>query len=94
MEVRATLGELARWKRQAERYSPSLSEFVRTTMNRAKVRVVVVADPAHLAELKRQGQNLNQLMHAVHGGFPIEPSRVEAVLSALHALYRREIERG
>lgn len=94
MEVRATQGELARWKRQAERYSPSLSEFVRSIMNRAKVRVVAVADPAHLSELKRQGNNLNQLMHAINGGFPIEAARVEAVLSSLHALYRREIERG
>ncbi len=63
-------------------------------MNRAKVRVVAVADPDELAELKRQGNNLNQLMHAIHNGFPIASARVEDVLHALHTLYRREIERG
>lgn len=63
-------------------------------MNNSKVRVVAVADPELLAELKRQGGNLNQLMHAINAGYPISPARVEATLQALHALYRREIERG
>jgi hypothetical protein len=88
------LAEVVRWRRQASRYGLSLSEYVRTTMNRTKVRVVAVADPEHLAELKRHGSNLNQLMHAINGGFPIEAARVEAALSSLHTLYRREIERG
>ncbi len=94
LHIRVMLAEVVRWRRQASRYDLSLSEYVRTTMNRAKVRVVAVADPEHLAELKRQGSNLNQLMHAINGGFPIEAARVEAVLRSLHALYRREIERG
>jgi hypothetical protein len=94
LQIRVMLSELVRWRRQASRYRLSLSEYVRTTMNRAKVRVVAVADPEHLAELKRQGNNLNQLVHAINGGFPIEAARVEAVLSSLHMLYRREIERG
>ena len=94
LQIRVMLSELVRWRRQASRYRLSLSEYVRTTMNRAKVRVVAVADPEHLAELKRQGNNLNQLMHAINGGFPIEAARVEVVLSSLHTLYRREIERG
>jgi len=63
-------------------------------MNREKVRVVAVADPELLAELRRHGNNLNQLMHAIHAGFPIAPQRVEACLEALRALYAREIERG
>lgn len=88
------LAELVRWRRQARRYGLTLSEFVRTTMNRGKVRVVAVADPNYLAELKRHGNNLNQLMHVIHAGFPIEPARVEAALASLHALYLREIERG
>ncbi len=66
------IAEVVRWRRQASRYGLSLSEYVRTTMNRAKVRVVAV----------------------INGGFPIEAARVEAVLSSLHALYRRKIERG
>ena len=63
-------------------------------MNRAKVRVVAVADPAELAELKRQGTNLNQLIHAINAGYPIAPARVEQALLSLQTLYRREIERG
>jgi acylphosphatase len=94
LHIRVMLAELVRWRRQASRYKLSLSEFVRTKMNDGKVRVVFVADPDHLAELKRQGENLNQLMHAINGGFPIEAARVEAVISSLQALYRREIERG
>ncbi len=94
LQIRVMLAELVRWRRQARRYGLTLSEYVRTTMNHAKVRVVAVADPDYLAELKRHGNNLNQLMHGVHAGFPIEPARVEAVLSSLHALYLREIERG
>jgi acylphosphatase len=88
------LGELARWKRQAGRYGLSLSEFVRSKMNNGTVRVVAIADSAQLAELRRHGNNLNQLVHAIHAGFPVAPARVEAVLNELHALYRREIERG
>ena len=94
LHIRVMIGELVRWRRQASRYGLSLSEFVRLTMNKGRVRVVAVADPEHLSELKRQGNNLNQLLHAIHGNFPMEPARVEAVLLALHTLYRREIERG
>lgn len=94
LHIRVMLSEMARWRRQAGRYGLSLSEYVRSTMNRANVRVVAVADPAQLAELKRQGNNLNQLMHAINGGFPIDAARVEAVLSSLHTLYRQEIDRG
>lgn len=88
------IGELVRWRRQASRYGLSLSEFVRITMNKGRVRVVAVADPALLAELKRHNNNLNQLLHTVHSNFPMDKARVEAVLLALHTLYRREIERG
>lgn len=86
--------ELRRWQRRAARYGLTLSEFVRTTMNREEVRVVAVADPELLAELRRHGNNLNQLMHAIHAGLPIAPQRVEACLEALRTLYAREIERG
>ncbi len=62
-------------------------------MNREKVRVVAVADPELLAELRRQGNNLNQLLHAIHGGYPVAPARVVACVEALRRLYAREIER-
>lgn len=63
-------------------------------MNGHQIRVVAVADPEVLAELRRHGNNLNQLMHAIHAGFPVPPARVEACLEALRTLYTREIERG
>ena len=94
LHIRAFLRELARWKRQAARYGVTLSEFARAKLNDGEVRVVAVADPAFLEELKRQGNNLNQLMHAISNRFPVAPARVEAVLAELHRLYRREIERG
>lgn len=87
-------GELRRWKRQAARYGLSLSEFVRSVMNNSKIRVAMVADPQLLYELKRHGNLLNQLLHATHAGFPVDPKRVETVIGALHALYGHEIERG
>lgn len=88
------LGELGRWRRRAARHGVSLSEFVRALLNGDAVRVVAVADPAVLDELRRQGNNLNQLMHAIHAGFPVATDRVERTLASLHALYLREIERG
>ena len=94
LHIRVMLAELIRWKRQASSYGLSLSEFVRTKMNNAVVRVVAVVDPALLAEYKRHNNNLNQLLHAIHGGFPVDPARVEAAVASLHTLYRRDILRG
>jgi hypothetical protein len=33
------------------------------------------------------------MMHAINAGYFVHPSRVEAVLDALHALYRHELGR-
>lgn len=62
-------------------------------MNGGKVRIATVADPALLEELRRQGNNLNQLMHAINAGYFIHPSRVEAAIDALQTLYRQEVGR-
>lgn len=94
IHIRSTTAEKARWSHEAERYKLSLSEFVRIKLNDGKVRVATAADPALLDELRRQGNNLNQLMHAVHSGFYIQPARIEAVLDALQSLYRQEIGRN
>jgi len=88
------LSELRRWKRQARRYDLSLSELVRSIMNHSDIRVVAVADPQLLHELKRHGVLLNQLLHATHAGFPVDPRRVEATIGALEALYAHQIERN
>ncbi len=66
---------------------------MRVKMNDGKVRVATAADPALLDELRRHGNNLNQLMHAAHSGFYIKPARIEAVLEALQDLYRQEVGR-
>ena len=88
------LAELVRWQRQAKRYRLSLSEYVRVKMNDGNVRVVMVADPAMLAEYKRLGNLFNQLLHLIHSGYPVEPARVNTVIGAIHQLILRDIERG
>lgn len=93
IDIRSTESEKSRWAKQAERHRLSLSEFVRTKVNGGKVRVAIVADPDYLDELRRQGNNLNQLMHAINAGHYIAPERLEATVQALQDLYRREIGR-
>lgn len=93
IDIRSTRAEKSRWAEQADRYQLSLSEFVRIKVNDGKVRIATTADPGLLDELRRQGNNLNQLMHAIHAGFYIAPARVEAAIEALQALYRQEIGR-
>lgn len=94
MHIRSTTAEKARWKREADQHKLSLSEFVRIKLNDGKVRVAMAADPALLDELRRQGNNLNQMMHAINAGHFVHPSRVETVLDALRSLYRQEIGRS
>jgi hypothetical protein len=94
IDIRSTPAEKTRWQREADRYKVSLSELVRLKLDGGKVRVNAVADPALIEELRRHGNNLNQLVHAVHGGLLLDVGRIEAVLDALHQLYRREIARG
>lgn len=93
IDIRSTPAEKSRWSEQASRYQLSLSEFVRIKVNGGKVRIATVADPALLEELRRHGNNLNQLMHAINAGYFVAPARVEAALDALQKLYRREIGR-
>ena len=88
------LGELVRWRRQAKRFGLSLSEYVRTKMNNGKVSVVMVTDPALLAEYKRHNNNLNQLLHLRHSNYPVPAALVIAAIADLHKLYRRDLERG
>ena len=88
------LAELVRWRRQAKRFGLSLSKYVRTKMNDGKLRVVMVADPALLAEYKRHNNNLNQLLHLSYSNYPVPPALVLAAIADLHRLYRRDLERG
>lgn len=93
IDIRSTAAEKARWAEQANRYRLSLSEYVRIKVNAGKVRIASIADPALMEELRRQGNNLNQLMHAINAGYFIHPSRVEAAIEDLQKLYRQEISR-
>jgi Ni,Fe-hydrogenase maturation factor len=94
LHIRVMLAELVRWRRQAKRFGLSLSEYVRAKMNNGKVRVVMVTDPALLAEYKRHNNNLNQVLHLWHSSYPVAPTVVIAAISDLHKLYRRDLERG
>ena len=94
LQIRVMLAELIRWRRQAKRYRLSLSEFVRTKMNNGKVRVVMVTDPAMLAEYKRHNNNLNQVLHLCHSRYPVPPALIIGAIADLHKLYRRDLERG
>lgn len=94
LQVRVLFAELRRWRRQAACYGLTLSEFVRSVMNNSKIRVAAVADPQLLHELKRHGILLNQLLHATHAGYPVDPKRVEGTIDALRSLYAKEIGRG
>lgn len=94
IEVRSSKSEKSRWQREADGLDLSLSEFLRIKLNDGKVRIATCADPALLEELRRQGNNFNQLMHAVHAGFPIAASRIEDVMATLQDLYRKQIRMG
>ena len=93
-EIRLTQAEKARLVQRANRYDLTMSEYVRALLNGCEVRVVAKADPALLGELRRQGNNFNQMMHAINAGYFVHPNRIEAALDALQALYRREINCG
>lgn len=93
LHIRVMLRELVRWRRQAARYNLSLSEFVRRVMNNSKIEVARTADPALIYELKRHGVLLNQLMHAIHAGFPMDPARVLQTMDLLDRLIKQELER-
>lgn len=87
------MGELVQWERSAARYGVTLSEMVRAALNKQPVRIVAVADPALISEYKRLGNLMNQMLHAIHGGFPVAPNRIEPVIQDIHALVRHEIGR-
>lgn len=94
MEIRSTAAEKSRWEKEAGEFDLSLSEFVRIKMNDGKVRIAVKADPALIEELRRHGNNFNQLMHAIHAGFPVASTRVEAAIAALQDAYKQLIRIG
>lgn len=87
------LGELRRWEQSAAHYGVTLSELARAALNKQPVHVIAVADPALISEYKRLGNLMNQMLHAIHGGFPVAASRVVPVIEDIHALMRNEIKR-
>jgi hypothetical protein len=56
-------------------------------MDSRTVAVARVTDKAVFAEIRRQGINLNQLVHAAHSGLLVDRSRLDATLEALTELY-------
>lgn len=94
MEVRASTAELRKWHREARRANRTLSDLARAKLNDEPIRVVSVADPELLGEMRRLGNNLNQLMHAVHGGYPVDPKRVEKALDDLRGVYAQVLRQA
>lgn len=88
--MRQPLTEHERWKAEADALGITLSDYVRAKVDGAAVKVVRVADPALLAELRRHGNNLNQITHAANGN--IYAASGNAAIAALQAYYLRLLE--
>lgn len=65
----------------------TLSDLIRAQMDDQKVKVARVTEPAVFHELRRQGINLNQLLHAAHAGLPVDTTRLDATLDAFRRVY-------
>ncbi len=86
--MRTLLSERDDWIREARALSLTLSDVVRARMNDTPVKVVAIADPALLAELRRHDNNLTQLLRAHHAGLPVDLAAIRTTLDALTAAYR------
>ncbi len=89
VHIRTTDDERGKWKAEAAALDVTLSDLIRSKMNGSVLKVAQVTEPALFNELRRQGINLNQLLHAVHAGLPVDRERVSAALDALRAVYMR-----
>jgi hypothetical protein len=87
LHIRMTRDEQARWRQEAVALDLTLSDLVRAKMDGRTVAVARVTDRAVFAEIRRQGINLNQLLHAAHSGLLVDRLRLDATLEALTELY-------
>lgn len=58
-------------------------------MNQTEVKIARVTDPALFREVRRQGINLNRLLHLAEVGLPVDRRLLDAALAAFIRLYER-----
>jgi Bacterial mobilisation protein (MobC) len=75
--IRVTEDDHAQFSIQARRFGMTLAGLCERLVTTGDVRVVLTEQPAlHpalVAELKRLGNNINQIAHALHGANPPPP---------------------
>ena len=104
IEVRTTETEKQKWQSIAKNKGVSLSELIRSTLNRqrlSKRHAYPSVSPDLLRELARMGNNLNQIARAVNGRQPVESIAIVArlieidrELSELRKEYSRPVEKA
>ena len=92
LHVRTATSDAAKWKAEAQRLGLTLSNLVRAKMNGTEVKVARVTAPALFREIRRQGINLNQLLHLAQAGMPVDQRLLDAALAAFIALYTRMLK--
>ena len=61
-------------------------------MNDSEVKVARVTAPEVFREIRRQGINLNQLLHLAQAGMPVDQRLLDAALAAFIVLYTRMLK--
>lgn len=92
LHVRTATSDAAKWKAEARRLGLTLSNLVRAKMNDTEVKFARVTAPALFREVRRQGINLNQLLHLAQAGMPVDQRLLDAALAAFIALYTRMLK--
>lgn len=86
--LRLTADELALFQRQFQKSgAKNQSDFLLALLQDKPILVIEELAP-FLAELKRQGNNLNQIARALHEGSVTERG-TQQILRECHALYRK-----
>ena len=92
LNMRQPIDEQRRWKAEAAKLGITLTDLVRAKMNGTEVKVARVTAPALFREIRRQGINLNQLLHLAQAGMPVDQQLLDAALAAFIALYTRMLK--
>ena len=92
LHVRTAASDAVKWRAEARRLNITLSDLVRAKMNDIEVKVARVTAPEVFREIRRQGINLNQLLHLAQAGMPVDQRLLDAALAAFIALYTRMLK--
>lgn len=88
MHIRTPTAEATAWKAEAAALGVTLTDLVRARMNDTAVTVVRVTDPSLVNEVRRIGNNLNQVVHGAHAGWPVTKAALDRVLDAVADVMR------